>query len=53
MHPQNKMPLGNKKKELSIHATTWVNPKIVMLSKKEEKIYMLYDSCHLYIENEN
>ena len=52
VHPFTEILLGNEK-EQSIHATTWVNPKIVMLSKKEEKIYMLYDSCHLYIENEN
>ena len=33
LYPYTKMSLGTKKNELLIHATTWMNLKIIMLKE--------------------
>ena len=44
LYPYTKMSLGKKKNELLIHATTWMNLKIIMLkeARKEIQCMMLF-----------
>ena len=46
LYPYTKMSLGKKKNELLIHATTWMNLKIIMLKEARKKDSM-YDVVYI------
>lgn len=47
-HPNCGILLSNKNNELLVHATTWMNPEEIMLSKKlVSKRYILHDSSFI------
>lgn len=46
VYPYNVIHISNEK-ALLIHATTWVGLKIIKLTERRQKEYILYDSTYI------